>query len=59
MTTPLATIAQSIAQVPHTDRDEVQVLVVEELRHLHEGVLVRCVLRPSELMAWKAAQQML
>ena len=54
---PLAAIAQAIAQVPQADRDEVQALVVQELRRLHEGVLARYGLRPSELAAWKVAQQ--
>lgn len=53
----LAAIAQALAQVPQADRDEVQALVVQELRRLHEGVLARYGLRPSELAAWKAAQQ--
>ncbi len=53
----LAAIAQPMAQVPPADRDELQALVVQELRRLHEGVLARYGLRPSELAAWKAAQQ--
>ncbi|MDQ3059448.1 MAG: Fic family protein [Pseudomonadota bacterium] len=52
-------IAQAMGQVPQADRDEVQALVVQELRRLHEGVLARYGLRPSELAAWKAAQQLL
>jgi fido (protein-threonine AMPylation protein) len=55
----LGAIAQAIASVPQADRDEVQALVVQELRRLHEGVLARYGLRPSELSAWKAAQQLL
>lgn len=55
----LAAIAQALAQVPQADRDEVQALVVQELRRLHEGVLARYGLRPSELVAWKALQQSL
>lgn len=39
------------------DRDNVEALIVEELRRLHEGVLARYGLRPSELTAWQAAQQ--
>jgi fido (protein-threonine AMPylation protein) len=53
----LGAIAQAIAPVPPADRDEVQALVVQELRRLHEGVLARYGLRPSELSAWKAAQK--
>ena len=54
----LGAIAQAIVPVPQADRDEVQALVVQELRRLHEGVLARYGLRPSELSAWKAAQQL-
>lgn len=51
----LSVIRQVImAKVPDVDRDNVQALIVEELRRLHEGVLVRYGLRPSELAAWKA-----
>ena len=52
----LAAIAQAMVQVPQADRDDVQALVVQELRRLHEGVLARYGLRPSELAAWKAGQ---
>ncbi len=45
-----------IAKVPDADRYNVQALIVEELRRLHEGVLARYGLRPSELTAWKIAQ---
>jgi len=55
----LAAIAQAMEQVPKADRDDVQALVVQELRRLHEGVLARYGLRPSELTAWKAAQHSL
>lgn len=55
----LDAIAQAMGQVPQADRDEVQALVVQELRRLHEGVLARYGLRPSELAAWQAAQQSL
>jgi len=52
----LTAIQQAMMQVPQTDRNDVQALVVEELRRLHEGVLARYGLRPSELALWKAAQ---
>jgi hypothetical protein len=32
----------------------VRVLIVEQLERLHEGVLARYGLRPSEFAAWKA-----
>ena len=40
--------------VPAPDRAAVQSLTVDELRRLHEGVLARYGLRPSEFAAWKA-----
>ena len=55
----LAAIAQAMGQVPQAEREDVQALVVQELRRLHEGVLARNGLRPSELMAWRAAQHSL
>lgn len=45
-----------VAKVPQADRANVQPLIVEELRRLHEGVLARYGLRPSEFTAWKAQQ---
>lgn len=52
---PMARIAQTlVARVPEEQRPDVQALIVEELRRLHEGVLARYGLRPSELIAWKA-----
>jgi Fic family protein len=51
---PLASIAQSVAQrIPEQEQAEVHALIVEELRRLHEGVLARYGLRPSELLAWQ------
>ena len=55
---PLDTIRQAVArQVPAHAQPEVQALIIEELRRLHEGVLARYGLRPSEFAAWKAAHQ--
>jgi hypothetical protein len=39
--------------VPAVDRDNLEALVIEELRRLHEGVLARYGLRPSEYARWK------
>jgi len=55
----LDAIAQAMEQVPQPNRENVRALVVQELRRLHEGVLARYGLRPSELTAWKAAQHLL
>ncbi len=42
--------------VPEPQQGPVKALIVEELRRIHEGVLARYGLRPSEFEAWKAAQ---
>lgn len=55
----LALLARALAPVPLADRADVQALLLQELQRLHEGVLARYGLRPSELAAWKAAQQVL
>ncbi|MDO8272513.1 MAG: Fic family protein [Gammaproteobacteria bacterium] len=54
----LTLIRQAVeAAVPDDElRKEVQALIVEELRRIHEGVLARYGLRPSELSTWKEAQ---
>lgn len=52
---PLASIQQSVAErVPKLAQPDVQALIIEELRRLHEGVLARYGLRPAEYAAWKA-----
>jgi hypothetical protein len=54
---PLFCIQQALAErVPEDERADVQALMIEELRRLHEGVLARYGLRPSEYMAWKAVR---
>jgi len=53
---PLQVIERVLASVPQVDRVDVHALLVQELQRLHEGVLARYGLRPSELAAWKAAQ---
>lgn len=45
------------AQIDEENRPAVTALVLEELRRIHEGVLVRYGLRPSQLEAWKKAQE--
>lgn len=53
----LKIIQQAVkALVPVESRNNVQALIVEELQRLHEGVLARYGLRPSEFIAWKAKQ---
>ena len=51
-------IQRAVAEhVPAVDRASVNALIVEELRRLHEGVLARYGLRPSEYTAWKAVHR--
>ena len=51
---PLLCIQQAIiGQVSENEKANVQALVIEELRRLHEGMLARYGLRPSEYKAWK------
>ena len=55
---PLASIQRSVARhVPEHERPSVQSLIVEELKRLHEGVLARYGLRPSEYAAWKSVHR--
>jgi hypothetical protein len=52
---PLDCIRHAVAeQVPEREQESVQALTIEELSRLHEGVLARYGLRPSEYTAWKA-----
>ena len=41
------------SEVDAEHQAEVQALVIEELRRIHEGVLARYGLRPSEYVAWR------
>ncbi|WP_176487249.1 hypothetical protein [Candidatus Regiella insecticola] len=43
-------------QVPEMDRENVEYLVIAEVRRLHEGVLVRYGLSRSEFSLWQAQQ---
>ncbi len=40
-------------QLSPSERDTLKALVIEELRRLHEGVLARYGLRPSQFEEWK------
>lgn len=52
---PLTCIRRAVAEtVPVGEQASVQALIVEELRRMHEGVLARYGLRPSEYLDWKA-----
>jgi hypothetical protein len=46
---PLREFEQALEPVPPADRADMHALLVQELQRLHEGVLARYGLRPSEL----------
>lgn len=51
---PLELIKKAVIEkVKEVDRVSVEALIIEELRRLHEGVLARYGLRPSEFERWK------
>ena len=50
---PLAIIQNAVRESVNDDGENVEALIIEELRRLHEGVLARYGLRPSELERWK------
>lgn len=51
---PLSCLRRSVAaRVSEEDQPNVQAVIVDELRRLHEGVLARYGLRPSEYAEWK------
>ncbi len=55
---PFATIQRAVnEQIPVPEQNELQALIVDELRRLHEGVLARYGLRPSEFSAWQAVHK--
>lgn len=55
---PLASIQRSVAcHVPEHEKPSVQALIIEELKRLHEGVLARYGVRPSEYAAWKTVHR--
>ncbi len=52
---PLEIIRTSVARrVDGADAEHVEAILIEELRRLHEGVLARYGLRPSEFSQWQA-----
>ncbi len=54
-TDPLSSIQRTVRKgVPEHEQSGVQALIVDELRRLHEGVLARYGLPPSEYAYWKA-----
>lgn len=55
----LSLIRQIVANdVSAPDQESVHALIVEELRRIHEGMLARYGLRPSEFARWKKRQSM-
>ncbi|HOE40946.1 MAG TPA: Fic family protein [Rhodoferax sp.] len=56
---PLKVIDRALKPIPLAEQTDLYALLVQELQRLHEGVLARYGLRPSELAAWKSAQYLL
>lgn len=55
---PLTEIRRNLAKrVDAAHVSNVEALIIEELRRLHEGVLARYGLRPSEFLHWQARQR--
>lgn len=51
---PLRIIRDLVSQhVPAMEQQNVQAVIIDELRRLHEGVLARYRLRPSEFVIWR------
>ena len=49
-------IERSVAQtVSESEQEAVTALIIEELRRLHEGVLARYALKPSDYQKWRSA----
>lgn len=54
----IALVEQAVqASVPAAQQPEVKALILDELRRLHEGVLARYGLRPSEWKVWQEGLQ--
>lgn len=55
----IALIETALAQspAPPAEQAELKALILDELRRLHEGVLARYQLRPSELQRWQQTRQ--
>lgn len=54
---PIEVIRQAVEAVESKHRADVEALIVDELRRLHEGVLARYGLRPSEFDRWLSAKR--
>ncbi len=48
---------RNVQLVNAADQNNLESLLIDELRRLHEGVLARYGIRPSEFVQWKAKQQ--
>ena len=54
---PVEAIEKALSsRVSQPEREDITALVIEELRRLHEGVLARYRLRPSQYASWKSRQ---
>lgn len=53
---PLMLVKQHSIAAPKTERSQFETLLIDELRRLHDGVLARYGLRPSQLLVWRKSQ---
>jgi len=59
MEDPFSIIQQAvISTIPDAEQQALQALIIEELRRLHEGVLARYGLRPSQFNEWRAVHEL-
>jgi hypothetical protein len=55
---PLAVISGKVTELAReADRENVQAMIIDELRRLHEGTLTRYGLRASEFLRWRERQE--
>jgi len=56
---PFSIIQQAvISTIPDAEQQALQALIIEELRRLHEGVLARYGLRPSQFSEWRVVHEL-
>ncbi|MBX2807705.1 MAG: Fic family protein [Cellvibrionaceae bacterium] len=55
---PLSLIEQAVLDdIPETERSALQALIIDELKRLHDGVLARYGLLPSEFAIWQSVHR--
>jgi len=54
---PLPFIRSSVAKVALKDREDIEALIIEEMRRVHVGVLARYGVTPSQFSQWVAVHR--